>query len=82
MITLLKNDSKAASHIRIICSFLERKGTTLGVNDLRIAGHARSEGLTLVTSNLREFGTLMAKRYAWIIGSDKKNNYLSPLIIL
>ena len=34
---------------------LERKGTTIGVNDLHIAGHARSEGLTLVTNNLREF---------------------------
>ncbi len=34
---------------------LERKGTPLGVNDLPVAGHARSEGLTLVTNNLREF---------------------------
>lgn len=34
---------------------LERKGTPIGVNDLHIAGHARSEGLTLVTNNLREF---------------------------
>lgn len=34
---------------------LERVGTPLGVNDLHIAAHARSEGLTLVTSNLREF---------------------------
>jgi tRNA(fMet)-specific endonuclease VapC len=25
------------------------------VNDLHIAGHARSEGLVLVTNNLREF---------------------------
>jgi len=28
---------------------------TIGVNDLHIAGHARSEGLTLVSNNLREF---------------------------
>jgi tRNA(fMet)-specific endonuclease VapC len=34
---------------------LERKGTPIGVNDLHIAAHARSEGLTLVTNNLREF---------------------------
>ena len=30
-------------------------GTPIGVNDLHIAGHARSEGLTLVTHNTREF---------------------------
>jgi tRNA(fMet)-specific endonuclease VapC len=34
---------------------LERKGITIGVNDLHIAGHARSEGLMLVSNNLREF---------------------------
>lgn len=27
----------------------------IGVDDLHIAGHARSEGLVLVTNNLREF---------------------------
>jgi hypothetical protein len=31
---------------------LERKGTPIGVNDLHIAGHARGEGLTLVTTDL------------------------------
>jgi len=39
----------------LLCADLERKGTTIGVNDLHIAGHARSEGLTLVTNNLNEF---------------------------
>ena len=39
----------------IIRADLERKGTPIGVNDLHIAGHARSEGLVLVTNNLREF---------------------------
>lgn len=52
---VLKYGSKAASHYGDIRSDLERKGTTIGVNDLHIAGHARSEGLTLVTNNLREF---------------------------
>ncbi len=46
---------KAALHYGDIRADLERRGTTIGVNDLHIAGHARSEGLTLVTSNLREF---------------------------
>lgn len=47
--------SKAAAHYGDIRANLERKGTPIGVNDLHIAGHARSEGLTLVTNNLREF---------------------------
>jgi len=34
---------------------LEKVGRTIGVNDLHIAAHARSEGLTLVTNNLGEF---------------------------
>lgn len=52
---VLEYGSKAASHYGDIRSVLERKGTTIGVNDLHIASHARSEGLTLVTNNLREF---------------------------
>ena len=31
------------------------QGLPIGVNDLHIAAHARSEGLTLVSNNLREF---------------------------
>ena len=34
---------------------LEKGGETIGVNDLHIAAHARSEGLVLVTNNLKEF---------------------------
>jgi tRNA(fMet)-specific endonuclease VapC len=52
---LLEYGSKAAGHYGDIRADLERKGTPIGVNDLHIAGHARSEGLTLVTNNLREF---------------------------
>jgi tRNA(fMet)-specific endonuclease VapC len=36
-------------------AILERAGRPIGVNDLHIAAHARSEGLTLVTNNLGEF---------------------------
>ncbi len=46
---------KAATHYGGIRADLERKGQTIGVNDLHIAGHARSEGLILVTNNEREF---------------------------
>lgn len=52
---LLEYGGKAAAHYGDIRADLERKGTPIGVNDLHIAGHARSEGLTLVTNNLREF---------------------------
>ena len=46
---------KAAQHYGQIRAALERRGTPIGVNDLHIAANARSEGLTLVSNNLREF---------------------------
>jgi len=46
---------KAAQQYAIIRSDLEKKGTPIGVNDLHIAGHAISEGLTVVTNNEKEF---------------------------
>ncbi|HEY0894106.1 MAG TPA: PIN domain-containing protein [Cellvibrio sp.] len=49
-------NSHSAAHYGDIRASLERKGTPIGVNDLHIAGHARSRGLILVTNNLREFG--------------------------
>ncbi|WP_417912888.1 type II toxin-antitoxin system tRNA(fMet)-specific endonuclease VapC [Candidatus Electronema sp. TJ] len=60
---------KAALHYGDIRADLERKGATIGVNDLHIAGHARSEGLTLVTNNLREFDRVAGLRLEnWIEG--------------
>ena len=52
---VLDYTAKAATHYGDIRADLERKGTPIGVNDLHIAGHARSEGLVLVTNNLGEF---------------------------
>lgn len=52
---VLEYGNKAAAHYGDIRADLERKGTVIGVNDLHIAGHARSEGMILVTNNLREF---------------------------
>ena len=46
---------KSAQHYGSIRAALERRGQPIGVNDLHIAAHARSEGLTLVSNNLREF---------------------------
>lgn len=51
----LNYGNKAAAHYGDIRAELERNGTPIGVNDLHIAGHARSEGLSLVTNNLKEF---------------------------
>ena len=53
---------KAAADYGDIRAVLERKGTLTGVNDLHIAGHARSEGLTLVRNNLKEFERVEALR--------------------
>jgi tRNA(fMet)-specific endonuclease VapC len=52
---MLDYSPKAAGHYGDIRADLERKGTPIGVNDLHIAAHARSEGLILVSNNLREF---------------------------
>lgn len=64
---VLSYGDNAAAHYGNIRADLERKGTTIGVNDLHIAGHARSEGLTLVTNNTREFERVEALRItSWV----------------
>jgi tRNA(fMet)-specific endonuclease VapC len=52
--TLPYGDS-AAYHYGSIRAALEQAGNTIGVNDLHIAAQARSQGLILVSNNLREF---------------------------
>lgn len=59
---ILDYQPKAAAHYGEIRADLERKGTPIGVNDLHIAGHARSEGLILVTNNVREFERVVGLR--------------------
>ncbi len=61
-LVVLDYGSKAAAHYGDIRAVLEREGLTIGVNDLHIAGHARSEGLMLVTNNMREFERVEALR--------------------
>ena len=46
---VLPYGSKAAQHYGAIRAKLEKAGQPIGVNDLHIAAHARSEGLILVT---------------------------------
>lgn len=59
---VLEYGNKVAAHYGDIRAELERKGTPIGVNDLHIAAHARSEGLVLVTNSLREFNRVSGLR--------------------
>ena len=60
---VLPYGAKAAQHYGSIRATLETQGQTIGVNDLHIAAHARSEGLTLVSNNLREFERVPALQF-------------------
>jgi len=52
---VLDYGQQAAAHYGDIRADLEKKGTPIGVNDLHIAGHARSSGFVVVTNNEKEF---------------------------
>jgi tRNA(fMet)-specific endonuclease VapC len=54
-LAVLPFDEKAAAHAGEIYADLERKGTIIGPYDILIAGHARSQGLVIITGNLGEF---------------------------
>ncbi|MGF1611900.1 MAG: tRNA(fMet)-specific endonuclease VapC [Kiloniellales bacterium] len=49
---------KAAAHYGQLRAELQRAGTPCGAHDMQIGGHARSEGLILVTNNMREFARM------------------------
>ena len=51
---------KAAQHYGAIRAALEKLGQPIGVNDMHIAAHARSQGLVLVTNNMGEFSRVPA----------------------
>ena len=57
---VLPYDAKAAQHYGAIRGALEKLERPIGVNDLHIAGHARSAGLVLVTNNVSEFARVPA----------------------
>ena len=52
---VLPYTAAAAQHYGAFRGALEKVGQTIGVNDLHLAAHARSQGLTVVTNNLSEF---------------------------
>jgi tRNA(fMet)-specific endonuclease VapC len=54
-VSVLPLDEPADQHYGDIRAALERAGSPIGGNDLLIAAHARSRGLTLVTHDVREF---------------------------
>ena len=52
----------AADHAADIRAALERRGLMIGGYDVLIAGHARSQGLVVVTGNLGEFARVEGLR--------------------
>jgi tRNA(fMet)-specific endonuclease VapC len=55
-VEVLDLPDKATPHYARIRASLKARGTMIGANDLFIAAHACSLGLTLVSNNTREFG--------------------------
>jgi tRNA(fMet)-specific endonuclease VapC len=54
-VQILPFEAPADEHYGAIRLSLEKSGRPIGPNDLLIAAHARSLGLTVVTDNLKEF---------------------------
>ena len=59
-LAVLPYGPKAAQHYGAIRAALEKLGQPIGMNDMHIAAHARSEGLVLVTNNMGEFARVPA----------------------
>ena len=54
-IAIVPFDVNAAREYGLIRNDLTKSGTLIGANDLLVAAHACSLGLTLITNNVREF---------------------------
>jgi len=59
---VLPYDADAAAHTGMIRAELSRAGTPIGPYDQMIAGHARSQGLVVVTNNAKEFERVQGLR--------------------
>jgi tRNA(fMet)-specific endonuclease VapC len=55
---VLPFEAKAAAHYGQVRAELERAGTPCGPHDMQTGGHARSEGLIIITDNMREFSRM------------------------
>ena len=53
---------KAAAHYGQVRAELERAGVPCGPHDMQIGGHARSEGLIVLTNNMRELARMPGVR--------------------
>lgn len=61
---------QASTDYARIRAHLKTRGTMIGANDLLIAAHARSLGMTLVTNNTREFARVPHLTIEnWTLGS-------------
>lgn len=66
---ILVFDPQAAQAYGTIRADLERKGQVIGSLDMLIAAQAKSEGITLVTNNIREFSRIPDLRVEnWVEG--------------
>jgi len=59
---VLSFDAKAAAHYGQVRAELELVGTPCGPHDMQLGGHARSQGLIVVTNNMREFSRMQGIR--------------------
>ena len=65
---VLPLDDSAAAHAGQIRAELARLGMPIGPYDQLIAGHARSQGLVLVTNNEKEFARVPGLRTeTWVL---------------
>jgi len=69
-VEVLDFSDEASLHYAKIRAELKARGAMIGANDLFIAAHARSLGLTLVTNNTREFKRVLGLSIDnWTIGT-------------
>jgi tRNA(fMet)-specific endonuclease VapC len=61
---------KAAAHYGQVRAELERAEMPCGPHDMQIGGHARSEGLIVVTNNMREFGRMPGDKSGELVIED------------
>ncbi|CZY18839.1 TPA: tRNA(fMet)-specific endonuclease VapC [Enterobacter cloacae] len=61
-LTVLDYDAHAATHTGQIRAEQAKAGQPIGPYDQMIAGHARSQGLIVVTNNMREFSRVSGLR--------------------
>jgi tRNA(fMet)-specific endonuclease VapC len=67
-LSVLDFDRNAAVHSGQIIAALELRGEKIGAYDSQIAGHARSQGLIIVTNNIREFSRVDGLRLEnWVL---------------